>query len=99
MQATPAVIEAPAAKVFERALAVAQAMGWAIVASVPGEGRIEATDTTLLYGFKDDVVVRIAPDGDASRVDVRSVSRVGKSDVGVNAKRIRKFLSKLSVAS
>ena len=94
----PAVIEAPMAKVFERAEAVARAMGWQIVASVPSEGRIEATDTTLLYGFKDDVVVRIAAEGDASRVDVRSVSRVGKSDVGVNAKRIRTFLSKLSAA-
>ena len=92
----PALIQAPVAKVFERAEAAARAMGWEIVASAPNEGRIEATDTTLLYGFKDDVVVRIVAEGDSSRVDVRSVSRVGKSDVGVNAKRIRIFLSKLS---
>jgi uncharacterized protein (DUF1499 family) len=95
----PALIRAPVAKVFERAEAVARAMGWEIVASAPNEGRIEATDTTLIYGFKDDVVVRIVAEGDASRVDVRSVSRVGKSDVGINAKRIRAFLSKLSTSA
>jgi len=71
-------------------------MGWDIVAVVPGELRIEATDTTLLFGFKDDIVIRIAPAGQGSRVDVRSLSRVGKSDLGVNAKRIRKYLRQLA---
>jgi uncharacterized protein (DUF1499 family) len=84
------------AAAFERALAAARAMGWEIVASVPAEGRIEATDTTTLFGFKDDVVIRVAPSGSGSRVDVRSASRVGQSDIGVNAKRIRAYLAKLA---
>ena len=69
-------------------------MGWEIVGSNAEEGRIEATDTTLWFGFKDDVVVRIQPRGDESLVDVRSLSRVGKSDVGTNAQRIRAYLRK-----
>jgi hypothetical protein len=67
-----------------------------IVAVAPGDLRIEATDTTLLFGFKDDIVIRVAAAGSGSRVDVRSLSRVGKSDFGVNANRIRKFLRQLA---
>jgi len=81
---------------FARALDVAHSMGWDIVAAVPAEGRIEATDTTLLFGFKDDIVVRVAPGPQGSRVDVRSESRIGLSDVGTNARRVAQFLQKLS---
>jgi len=81
---------------FERALQAARAMGWDIVAAVPGALRIEATDSTLLFGFKDDVVVRITPQGAGSVVDVRSLSRVGGSDLGTNAKRVRAYLRRLS---
>lgn len=80
---------------FDRALQAARAMGWHIVAADPATGRIEATDTTFWFGFKDDVVVRVEADGNGSRVDVRSVSRVGASDVGTNARRIRAYLRKL----
>ena len=59
------------------------------------EGRIEATDTTFWFGFKDDVVIRIQPAEAGSRVDVRSTSRVGVGDLGVNAARIRRFLERL----
>jgi uncharacterized protein (DUF1499 family) len=58
-------------------------------------GRIEATATTAWFGFKDDVVVRVTAEGSGSRVDVRSVSRVGLSDVGTNASRIRGYLTRL----
>ena len=92
----PAKFDVPPDQVFERAAAVARAMGWSIVAAVPIEGRIEAVDTTFWFGFKDDVVVRITPVGTGSRVDVRSVSRIGRSDLGTNAKRIRTFLTKLA---
>ncbi|MGC2520131.1 MAG: DUF1499 domain-containing protein [Burkholderiales bacterium] len=92
----PAVLAAPPAAVFERALAAARAMGWEFVAAAPGELRIEATDTTLFYGFKDDVVIRIAPAAGGSRVDVRSLSRVGGGDFGANAKRVRAFLRELT---
>lgn len=80
---------------FDRALQAARAMGWQIVAADPATGRIEATATTFWFGFKDDVVVRVEADGNGSRVDVRSVSRVGASDVGTNARRIRAYLRKL----
>jgi uncharacterized protein (DUF1499 family) len=83
------------ADAFPRALAAARAMGWAIVAERPAEGRIEATATTAWFGFKDDIVIRIAPGGSGTRIDVRSKSRVGRSDVGANAARIRDYLSKL----
>ena len=91
----PEILDAPPDAVFEHALSAARTLGWSIVAAVPGEGRLEATDTTFWFGFKDDVVVRIAAEGTGSRVDVRSVSRVGRSDVGANAKRIRAFLKEL----
>jgi uncharacterized protein (DUF1499 family) len=94
----PAMLELPPAEAFARAERAARAMGWDIVAVVPADLRIEATDTTLLFGFKDDIVIRVAPSGNGSRVDVRSLSRVGKSDFGVNANRIRKFLRQLAGA-
>jgi len=80
---------------FQRALAAARGQGWEIVAAVPDEGRIEASDTTLWFGFVDDVVIRVTPTDKGSRVDIRSKSRVGGSDVGINAKRIRAFLAEL----
>ncbi len=85
------------ATAYDRALEVAESMEWEIVAADRALGRIEATDTSTWYGFKDDIVVRVlAADGDAgSRVDVRSLSRVGRSDVGVNAARIRAYLNAL----
>jgi uncharacterized protein (DUF1499 family) len=91
----PVTLADPPARAFERALEAARGQGWEIVAAVPAEGRIEATDTTRWFGFKDDVVVRVKPEGTGSRVDVRSLSRVGKSDVGKNASRIRAYLRAL----
>lgn len=80
---------------FTRALEVAIGMGWEIVASEPSDGRIEATQTTFWFGFKDDVVIRVAGTAGGSRLDIRSKSRVGRSDVGANAERIRKFVEVL----
>ena len=91
----PLTLSLPTSYVFDRALAAAQDEGWQIVTADKSTGRIEATDTTRWFGFKDDVVVRLAPAGSGTRVDVRSVSRVGGSDVGTNAKRIRAFLERL----
>ena len=85
----------PPAQLFVKAEGVAREMGWEIAAADAKEGRIEATQTTLLYGFKDDVVIRIAADQVGSKIDMRSMSRVGLSDVGINAARIRKFSSAL----
>jgi len=91
----PLVSDIPPAQAYERARSVAHRMSWKIVDDHPAEGRIEATATTRWFGFKDDVVIRITPAADSgSRVDIRSVSRVGRSDVGTNARRIRTFLKK-----
>jgi uncharacterized protein (DUF1499 family) len=92
---TSARLPAPPARALARAEAAARELGWTIVAVAPSDGRLEATDTTRWFGFKDDVVVRVSPDSSGSRVDVRSVSRVGKSDLGINARRIRAFLAVL----
>lgn len=91
----PKQLQATPGDAYVRALAAARAMGWEIVAADAASGRIEATDTTPWFGFKDDVVIRVAADGAGSRIDVRSVSRVGGSDVGANAKRIRAYLRRL----
>ena len=83
-------------KAMQSALDAARASGWEVISSDAPSGRIEATDTTAWFGFKDDIVVRVRPEaGGGSRIDVRSVSRVGKSDLGTNAKRVREYLARL----
>ena len=66
-----------------------------LVAAEAAEGRIEATDTTQWWGFKDDVVIRILPGRDQTSVDVRSKSRIGRGDMGANARRVRDYLATL----
>jgi uncharacterized protein (DUF1499 family) len=66
-------------------------MGLEIVAVDRGAGLVEATATTFWFGFKDDIVVRVVGDGEGSKIDLRSMSRVGQSDVGANAARIFDF--------
>ncbi len=70
-------------------------MGWKIVDANKSGGRIEAMDRTFWFGFQDDIVIRIAQDASGSRIDLRSVSRVGKSDMGTNAARISSFLKRM----
>ena len=89
----PLLLGVPAGAAYSRALASARGMGWELVATDSTTGRIEATATTPWFGFKDDVVVRVRPEGSGSRIDVRSVSRVGTSDIGANARRIRTYLA------
>jgi len=82
---------------FGRAEQVAKDLGWAIKESDAASGRIDATDTTFWYGFKDDVTIRLRPaQGDGTRIDVRSISRVGGSDLGKNAERIEDFLNRMT---
>jgi uncharacterized protein (DUF1499 family) len=92
----PLALALPPEQGFARVEATARAMGWRVVAVAPAEGRLEASDTTRWFGFTDDIVVRVRPAPNGSRVDVRSASRVGRSDLGVNARRIRAFLAALS---
>jgi hypothetical protein len=91
----PVVINEPPDAVFQRALAAVKELGWELLAQVPEEGRIEATDTTFWFRFKDDVVIRIRPTAEGSVIDARSLSRVGLGDVGTNAKRLRAFFATL----
>jgi uncharacterized protein (DUF1499 family) len=94
----PVALDSPPAQVFDRALAVAKKMGWEIAAADAAQGRIEATATTFWFGFKDDIVIRITPASNGgSRLDMRSMSRVGRSDIGTNARRIRAFLAALEM--
>ena len=80
--------------VFGEAKAAVKQMGWALKSENVKTGIIEATDTTFWYGFEDDVIIRVRPsEGGGSVLDVRSVSRVGGSDIGANAARIRGFLA------
>ena len=85
----------PPREAFAKALAAAQAMGWEVVGEDAGSGRIEAVATTPWFAFRDDIAVRVAPEGTGSRIDVRSKSRVGRSDLGTNARRIRAYLERL----
>jgi uncharacterized protein (DUF1499 family) len=87
-----AVTSAPTST-FEKSRAVIEQLGWRVVAQNPEQGLIEAVDRSLIFGFTDDIVIRIAPSGSGSRIDVRSASRAGIGDLGVNAKRIRSFFS------
>ena len=93
----PALLPLAPADAFDRALAVVGEMGWELLADDAAALRIEATDRSFWFGFPDDVVVRVAADGEAgSRVDVRSLSRVGGGDLGVNARRVREFVAALT---
>jgi uncharacterized protein (DUF1499 family) len=86
----------PPDRAFALVEATAKNLGWDVTSAVPTEGRLEATDTTRWFGFKDDVVVRVVPAPEGSLVDIRSVSRVGRSDLGANARRVRAFVTALS---
>lgn len=77
--------------VFDAALQVAADMGWEVYLQDRNAGIIEAVATTAIMGFRDDVIIRVRTNSDGSLVDMRSVSRVGVSDMGANAARIRAF--------
>lgn len=91
-------INEPVPLVIAKAERLAEARGWNVAIALPEEGRLEATETSAFFRFKDDIVLRVRPTdtGEGSIVDMRSVSRVGTSDLGVNAKRVRSFLADLT---
>ncbi len=91
----PLVLRATPREAFDKALGVLRDMGLEVVAEHPELGLIEAVDTTFWFGFKDDVAVRVGNYPQGSVVDVRSVSRVGLSDLGTNAERIGEILRRL----
>lgn len=91
-------INEPVPSVVAKAERLAEARGWDVASALPEQGRLEATETSALFRFKDDIVLRVKPTetGEGSIVDMRSISRVGTGDLGVNAKRVRSFLADLS---
>lgn len=82
-------------EVMDAAVIILAQRNWDFVAINRNEGRIEATEKLPWFGFKDDVILRFSPTATGTRVDMRSKSRVGRGDLGVNARRIDRFLSDL----
>ncbi len=89
----PVTLEVGMSDAFAQAVLTAEDMGWEIVHSDASVGQIEAVVTTLLFGFKDDVVIRLSAVDGGTQIDLRSASRVGQSDLGANAARIQAFLN------
>ena len=88
----PVITALGVSEAIGRAEATLAEMGLEIIAVDEASGLIEATATTFWFGFKDDMVVRVVTDGEGAKIDLRSMSRVGQSDVGVNAARIAEFI-------
>jgi uncharacterized protein (DUF1499 family) len=93
----PLVVDDSLQVAMDEAVRLVLNRGWQIVAINRNEGRIEATEILPWFGFKDDVVLRFTETTQGTRIDMRSKSRVGRSDVGVNAKRIERFLEDLEM--
>lgn len=91
----PLIIDADVQEVIDEIVALVASRGWEMVSINRQEGRVEATEKLAWFGFKDDVVFRITETDRGTRVDMRSKSRIGRSDIGVNADRIDRFLKDL----
>jgi len=83
-------------RAYQRAVATAEALGWDVHFRDPRAGVFDARDTTRIFRFVDDISVRVRPDGDGSRIDLRSKSRDGRGDLGANAARIRAFAARFA---
>ncbi len=88
----PLQVQLSLEQAYVRARAVVEQFGWQILDEDPDTGTIEAVAITRLFRFRDDVVIRISRQPEGSRVDIRSASRLGISDLGANARRIRTFM-------
>jgi uncharacterized protein (DUF1499 family) len=96
----PQTLAMPQARAFDLALGTAKAMsGWHIIAVDPTAGQIDATQSSFWFCFVDDIVIRVTAEGSASRIDMRSHSRQGRGDLGVNAARIRDYMAALKRAA
>lgn len=91
----PLILEADLQEVMDYAVMLVTERNWRLAAINRMEGRIEATEKLAWFGFKDDVVLRFTETEEGTRVDMRSKSRIGRSDIGVNADRIDAFLKDL----
>ena len=87
----PIVVSLSYNEAYDRALEAAKDMPWTLVNESRKNGKIEAYEKLAWYGFIDDVVIRVDTTETGSRIDIRSKSRIGRGDLGVNAKRIRAY--------
>ena len=92
----PIISELDKDQAFAKAEDIALSLGWDVVAKNEQQGLIEAVDTTALWAFKDDIAIRVQTVGATSVIDLRSISRVGGTDLGANAARIEKFIAAFS---
>jgi uncharacterized protein (DUF1499 family) len=100
----PVNLETPVQRAYELTLRLVNRRKWLIIDERPPQpplriGRIEAVARTPIMGFREDVSIRVAPDGEDSRVDIRSSSRYFESDLGSNAARVSKFIDDLDTAA
>jgi fatty-acyl-CoA synthase len=93
--AQPVMLNEAPAQAYATALGALGAKGLAVTTQDPADGRLEAVATTPLYGFKDDVAVRIRPAPEGSRIDIRSTSRVAIGDLGLNCRRVSELAAAL----
>ena len=89
----PIVTVLPADEAYKKAISIATSMGWTLVKEYPDLFRFESTARTPFFNFADDVVVVITALEEGSRIDIRSVSRIGRGDRGVNAQRVLAFIN------
>jgi uncharacterized protein (DUF1499 family) len=95
----PLIVKSAPGAAFDQALDAARRMGWSIVTADKAAGRIEATDRSRWFGFTDDIVIRVTATDGGSRIDLRSSSRLGRNDFGVNAARVRAYLAALRASA
>ena len=97
-------LELPVQRAYEITLQLVTKRKWLVIDERPPQpprriGRIEAVARTPIMGFREDVSIRVAPDDEDSRVDIRSASRYFESDIGSNAARVRKLIDDLNSAA
>ncbi|HXW20937.1 MAG TPA: DUF1499 domain-containing protein [Roseiarcus sp.] len=100
----PILVDMETSQAYQLALETAKARGWRIVDQIAPSvretvGHIDAIDRSLLMGFPDDIAIRVKPSANETRIDVRSVSRVGRHDFGANARRIQRFAADIQEAA
>ena len=97
----PLVLSTSKEDAYKAIISLVDERGWEVVTQNEEEGTIEATATTFWFGFKDDVAIRVRgnPDMNSATVDLHSVSRIGQTDLGKNAERIRDFLTDLKATN
>lgn len=100
----PVVVDMEALQAYQLVLRIVKDLGWRTVDSTPpnlrgdGVAHVDAIDRTLFFGFADDIAIRIAPQANQTRIDLRSTSNLGKHDFGANARRIRRFAAAVQEA-